>query len=249
MHFTADRSASFFDRSFVLRLLQAESFHVYVLPVITDESFRIPRAPHEILNTNLDGRDLAALVGKLFQEIAVRVSPQDVEDAVLMRVATIARRMEVKLARPVSQTLQSYVTGQPVRTLHPSSSEVAEQSLANEEAAEAVRDQPERIDQDAWEEPEPKGVDVDDAEDVRQDGQELMQVEEEVLDVRLEPILTFIDDNATDIIDALVVGPVQAELATDYDLVDWNDDAVEVTCCLCGPARSCNDVLETGDGW
>ena len=139
----------------------------------------------------------------------------------------------------------------PLRTLHPSSSEVAEQSLANEDAAEAVRDQRERIDQDAREEPEPKGVDVDDAEDVRQgDGQELMQVEEEVLDVRMEPILTYIGDNATDIIDALVVGPVQAELATDCaDLLDWNDDAVEVTCCLCGPARSCNDVLEIGDGW
>ena len=44
---------SFPDMFFVLQLLQAESPDVCVLPVITEDSFRIPQAPHEILSMRL----------------------------------------------------------------------------------------------------------------------------------------------------------------------------------------------------
>ena len=41
------------DTFFVLQLLQAESPDVCVLPVITEDSFHIPQAPHEILSIRL----------------------------------------------------------------------------------------------------------------------------------------------------------------------------------------------------
>ena len=76
-------------------------------------------ASREILSTNLDDLDLTAIVGKLFQEIAVRVSPQDAEDVLMTHVATIARRIDGKLLETVTWTLQRHSSRQPLHAVQP----------------------------------------------------------------------------------------------------------------------------------
>ena len=97
---------TFLDRSLVLQLMQAESLSVLLLPVMAEDNFRIPGSSHEIFSTDLDGRDVTALVGKLFQKIAVHVSPQDAEDVLVRRVAIIARRIVCELGES-AQALHS----------------------------------------------------------------------------------------------------------------------------------------------
>ena len=95
-----------------------QSHSTCLLPVMTEDSFRIPRASHQILNTDLNGCDVAELVGKLFQKIAVHVSPQDGEDVVMQCVAAIAQRMNGKLVETATQTLQRIVPREPLQRPH-----------------------------------------------------------------------------------------------------------------------------------
>jgi len=79
---------------FLRQLVQAQEFDVGVIPIITEERFRIPREPHEhAFCDEFEEHDLVALSTRIFEVIGIRVYPQDSQDALCTRVAAIAKRL------------------------------------------------------------------------------------------------------------------------------------------------------------
>ena len=89
---------------FVRQLFEAEARSLTVIPIVADSSFQFPcdvmfQELRQLSGFILKGSertapDLVALIGMLFEEIAVHVCPQDSQDVLDVRAKVIAKRLQ-----------------------------------------------------------------------------------------------------------------------------------------------------------